>query len=186
MFKWNFCISLGPTMNPQGPCLVTSVQLVYVSLTTVLWELWFSHFSVPHTSLLSSLYFISLLRKVLWRTVLKVLLKKNILCSALVHWAGYFVIKVYWVGQTWLPLHKSMLPGSHHHLVLHAFGNSFLDYLLHHLPKDLGNIEYIYTPQIPNPSTWTSDTYFTHSIRTFHSGTEHLYQNQLLPRCLSF
>lgn len=108
---------------PLGTSLLTGLQLDLVQLITTLWTRSFVPFSFLLTVYLCSPYFINLSLKVLWEVVMKVLLKlrKIRLNMFLIHWAKCFTIESCQVGQTWLPLFKSLLTTPEHLLVLKWF-----------------------------------------------------------------
>lgn len=57
----------GPSINPYGASLVTGLQLVFMSLMTILWAQPFGWISVHLTAPLSRQYFLSLSARLLWR-----------------------------------------------------------------------------------------------------------------------
>jgi len=67
----------GPSIDPLGTPLVTSLQLDSELLITTLWVLPFSQFSIHLTDHSSSLHFLSFPRRILWETVSKALLKSR-------------------------------------------------------------------------------------------------------------
>lgn len=136
-------ISIGTSTDPLGTSLVTSCQLDFVPLITILWAQQPGQVSTHYILYLTKTQNVSSVQFGSKNTTgdhIKNLPKSkasNTQCSSKSHKASQLITKKQsgWLGRVWTS--KSMLTVPKH-LGLHVPGHSFQEYFLHRLPRNWG------------------------------------------------